>query len=134
MENKEYYTPTIEELFVGYELESLYVNEDSGFCPEVLDNEGLYHCIKELQQKIGLVNYRTVFLCKQDIIDLKWVHQSTVGDNIHMFKMGASIMSFDSKDRNIRIIDNRGISIFDGWVKSKNELKKLIKDYLNIHI
>ena len=74
---KQYYTPNPNELFIGYELESMYLNEDNSYSKEVLDKESLYHTIDEIEQKIGLVSYRTPYLTKEDIESEGWKYDYT---------------------------------------------------------
>tara|TARA_R110000868_G_scaffold1729_4_gene13897 strand:- start:3698 stop:4117 length:420 start_codon:yes stop_codon:yes gene_type:complete len=139
MENKEYYTPNIEDFFIGYECE---VNWSSGYSKEftpfiftLKNKEGVYtnnYNDALIAYDDGYAEFRTKFLCKQDIIDLSFKyseqHNAFFKDKYKIaFTQNQSVLIGLVKNHNPRVI-------FEGKCKSKNELKKLLKDYLNIPI
>ena len=71
-----YYTPKIEELFVGYKCEITYAkNEDDIYwIPTILT---LWDINTILEEKEG--NFRTKYLDKEDIINEGWIHKN---DNV----------------------------------------------------
>lgn len=151
METKEYYTPTIEELFIGYECE--YATDDDFSGDDVRIGKllgGDLVSIIELQCSV-----RTPSLSKQDIIDLGFVityyKHPFLGDSVDAFYKDYKTEGFNELNQ-IRVVKHPKSQIieihkivetswgssyeqlFSGLCKSKNELKKLMKDYLNIPI
>lgn len=138
MENKEYYTPTIEELFIGYELEFRIK-------PDPI--KGVTWTKYTIHKGDNIWDYelRTPYLCKQDIIDLGFIYngRNKFYTDIEDFqfntvdKEGAYLnyfLQFGDKDHYIQIEEMGSDTLFQGTCKSKNELYKLMKDYLNIPI
>lgn len=153
METKEYYTPKISDLFVGYECEILKTKCKTTYntVKEALDkNESIYKCTDYWEyttlsciQSVGILvtnieNIRAHYLCKQDIIDLGFSTPSYTQIE------GYEYYKFLEDNTEVRIVlnDYENYSkikikydldlVFEGICKSKNELKKLLKDYLNI--
>lgn len=128
MENKEYYTPNQEDLFVGYECQ--WLNGEQQWVDVILDKYGT---------SIDAKWFRTKFLCKQDIIDLGWEFIQTVESTKEEepphwseFRKDKNTLTFHENGHVILYFS--AFTLFNGICKSKNELKKLIKDYLNIPI
>ena len=151
--NKEYYTPEIDELFVGYEYEVIMEGNPKTWVKMIVDSPRLDYLLNVKIFANGKVEYsipeciRTKYLDKQDIIDLGWNYGNGVTKTlfpmfkiddkttlfIHLFKGSIKITKCHSYDDNF-IQEVSFETIFDGVCKSKNELSKLMKDYLNIPI
>jgi len=142
---KEYYTPEISELFVGYECQIIQIgNPKEVWLESLIDNTSKFIRYDYLIKNKAL---RTKYLDKQDIIDLGWNYGNGVTKTlfpmfkiddkttlfIHLFKGSIKITKCHSYDDNF-IQEVSFETIFDGVCKSKNELSKLMKDYLNIPI
>ena len=152
METKEYYTPKISDLFVGYECEILKTKCKTTYntVKEALDkNESIYKCTNYWEsttlsciQSVGILatnieNIRAHYLCKQDIIDLGWEHKQYVKDSqlVFNYKKGEWYLDFWVGKIPYVEIGREGYDTgYAGNCKSKNELLKLMKDYLNIPI
>jgi len=151
MENKEYYTPEIDELFIGYKCQRRvtkpnYVEKYLYEWRDYTLDEHYFSAGYEEGQDWNYyeVELRTHYLCKQDIIDLGWIDTeygyfdispSNTDDYLHRLRF------LNDKNRDgspsIEIIFIGAFdrsTVFYGKCKSKNELKKLMKDYLNIPI
>lgn len=139
MENKEYYTPTVEELFIGYECEIAGRNAKK-------EDGWINHTITNIPTRLIC---RTPYLCKQDIVDLGWkvgyespeFYEIFGEDAFGAYKVANKkdyILKYSAKTHSLSIRfyaqDETWITVFNGKCKSKNELKKLMKDYLNIPI
>lgn len=149
--DKQYFQPEISELFIGYELEyQTFVRkgEDSYDKVEkweklILTRDNFDSNRENWHNPFGLI-IRTPYLCKQDIIDCGFSYNEERDEFIHP-KTILGLGTGDDKKvciyqykTNVLIYtrENRGTedTLFDGFCKSKNELKKLMKDYLNIPI
>ena len=144
--NKEYYTPEINELFVGYEYEVIMEGNPKTWVKMIVDSPRLDYLLNVKKFADGSVEYsipdciRTPYLCKQDIIDLGFTTPA------YSDCEGYEYYKFLEDSTEVRIVlngyeDYSKITIrydldlvFEGICKSKNELKKLLKDYLNIPI
>lgn len=120
MENK-YYTPTIDEFYVGFE------------CEQKIDNKWYEQICKDYYISI-LTNesfkpdwnsFRVKYLDKEDIESLGWKwdkHKAGFKnkDDIHL------IYWLDEDNKEI-VIEAYGECVFQGTIKNKSELKKLMK-------
>lgn len=163
MENREYYTPEISELFVGYKCQRRvtkpnYVEKYLYEWRDYTVDEHYFSVGYEEGQDWNYdeVELRTPYLGKQNIIDLGWeidIHRAffevfkdtsileiatkTIGDKVYIL-----IYHKPNKWLTIKMQDLSGswkedkpiCTIYYGNCKCKNMLKKLMKDYLNIHI
>lgn len=170
MENKEYYTPDLEDFFIGYEYErcdkigewykckaQLYGLSDIQTLKNQTDlynkygKEGFEAMVeKQKKDKKDFLLYserlRTPYLCKESIEELGWEYTGKSIDiwfkKEGVFDMGnftayKIVMHYGLEDHRMFIYaEDQGseYDLFKGVVKSKNELKKLMKDYLNIPI
>lgn len=159
-EIEEYYTPNESELFIGwvgernvikfskdcytfpedFKLAQSEINKgDKVWIPITLESVNSDH-IKDIKNG----DLRCSILCKQDIIDLNW---EAIKDNyfemsfpnIDDYSFSLKILNDKNRDgsKSIEIKHIGGFdttTIFYGKCKSKNELFKLMKDYLNIPI
>lgn len=156
MENKEYYTPDRTDFFIGYEYEyesnNIYGGDkwvkaefslrevgefDEGFMLDFLLEKGMI---------------RVSYLSKEDIIDLGFKEGFDFTSTKHLQFVKGSIWISGSLlldvwyDKTpfklcLKVIENKTnidgydiTTLFTGTCKSKNELKKLMKDYLNIPV
>lgn len=147
MENREYYTPEISDLFVGYKCQRRVIK------PNYVEKylyEWRDYTVDEHYFSVGYeegqdwnydeVELRTPCLCKQDIIDLGFStppYTQIEGYEYYKFledNTEVRIVLNDYEDYSKIKIKYDLDLVFEGICKSKNELKKLMKDYLNIHI
>lgn len=137
MEQKiEYYTPTIEELFIGYELEMPIPGEYKDF---VGWSKKTVDCIdgEDIRVNFPFQISRVPYLCKQDIIDLGWEHKQYIKDSqlVFNFVKGEWYLEYWVGKTPYVEIGREGYDVgYSGNCKSKNELFKLMKAYLNIPI
>lgn len=156
METKDYYTPSIEELFIGYECEYKNADKWQGIIIAGIDEkEGVIQSTQD-SYYWQPSSIRTPYLCKQAIEEQGWVfntlgkddwfkgqiHKDTPYDELHYpfelwFKLDKYWLGFYKAIHKIAIIEKGDFQggqtiTFAGVCKSKNELKKLMKDYLNI--
>jgi len=153
MENN-YYTPEISELFIGYECEVTY----KGWVLYELDADFISRYATNLENEWTLgQQIRTPYLCKQDIIDLGFKESAYKHPFLGVIESYEKEIGYNGfkgfgeygifrivKHPKSQIIEIHKIyesswgsqheQIFSGLCKSKNELKKLMKDYLNIPI
>lgn len=114
----EIYVPSVEELFIGYEY---YVNDQGIYKPSTVYNTGFEGTLEDSEK--GFVY--TKFLDYTDILE---VFDGTFNEKDEEFisnKTYRGVVYYKS---------NRGdeFVVFDGIIKSKNELKQLFKKYLVI--
>lgn len=137
--DKQYFQPEIFDLFVGYECEKLVVGEyKSWYEPYVIKTvDAGYGLLETAYGEINNSQYRTKFLCRQDIIDLGWEHKQYVKDSelVFNFVKGEWYLEYWVGKIPYIEIGREGYDTgYAGNCKSKNELSKLMKDYLNIPI
>jgi len=158
MGNKEYYTPNKDDFYFGFEFQVSVPYTDK-WVNTILDDDEEWRFIDSVYfHKEEKERLRVSYLCKQDIIDLAWKFEVFgINDSFkrHLpknyvfdekdypfeswFSSGKYWMGFYDAIHKIAIIEKGdfpdGQTIrFAGICKSKNELKKLMKDYLNIPI
>jgi len=160
--NKEYYTPEIDELFVGYEYEVIMEGNPKTWVKMIVNSPRLDYLLNVKNFANGSVEYsipeciRTKYLDKQDIEQQGWefnllgkddwfkgqIHKDTPYEELHYpfelwFRLDKYWLGFYKAIHKIVILEKgdfpNGQTIrFNGLCKSKNELSKLMKDYLNI--
>ena len=122
MESK-YYTPSTEEFHVGFEYEEFVKRK--GWMPVTLKDLESWNLNSE-GFCIDYDDYRVKYLDREDIESLGW----ELG-----WKMGLNEDSFTYKDNQLYWQDNQWIQIYDwdskiifqGTIKNKSELKRLLK-------
>lgn len=139
MKDRKYYTPDLSELHYGFEIEY----NDLGWKPDIVDHLDLH--VYDDNVREGLI--RVKYLDREDIesLDWKYIPDRSMGDgqdrwyNLFCYK---SFALFDGDSIIIRkeceIDTNRGLSksekegqtIFQGTIKNKSELQKLMKQLL----
>ena len=134
----EVYVPLIDELFIGYEY---YVNDQGIYKPASVYDTGFEGTLEDLEK--GFVY--TKYLDYTDILEIfdgsfnekdeefisnKTYRGVSTGDDKKL------CINYDINDHRALIFykSNRGeeLVVFDGIIKSKNELKQLFKKYLSI--
>lgn len=122
MENK-YYTPELEELFVGYEYEIL--NDEDEW-----ENRKLQFSFGwlELPENFNK-NIRTKYLTLEDVKHFI----NITPQNIPFGEKGYYTIGFETKTKKVEVYINKGEidfkldKVFEGYPKSINELRKVIK-------
>lgn len=126
-----YYTPDVEDLFIGYECELLSVDKPwiKGIYPEILTLCPTLRKFKSDHLKLENTFIRTKYLDKEDIESLGWVHHKSI----------THVLTFDKDNYQLWILENNQIKInqggrplwihtrFKGECKSINELRKIMK-------
>lgn len=134
MENNKYYTPLIEEFHIGFEFE---VN-NSNWKRIKLDVLMCGWDLPHLNTYIKENRIRVKYLDKEDIESLGWTymelyHREAIqigcqkSDDIKTFELeNFNIVVINNNYNSLRIRRNNP-TIFEGVIKNKSELKKLMK-------
>ena len=143
---KKYYTPELEEFYVGFEFESKRGAYDGtvktkeqfdseqwqyDFCSEG-DFVYIERALTGTNAKNGLCHLRVRYLDREDIESLGFDHDSTVEGESFFIKGnmidGEIRLVFRPEDmHNVDIESEIGAGDFYGTIKNKSELKKLLK-------
>lgn len=122
MENK-YYTPDIEDFYIGYECELLYEDwEKSIYSTTHVDFFNIEHLIK-------LNRVRTSFLTKEQIEAEGWTfvkERDAFKKNDGLYKCYMNYFS-NSNGSSMTIHDGHGSTYYDGECKSVNEFRRIEK-------
>lgn len=131
MENTKYYTPTIDEFYVGFEYEEINIISNK-WCSETfqLHEEWLY-----IDNDIKQNTVRVKYLDKEDIESLGWNCETTgyytlitKYQNLTLRHMEGNVYSW------VGIYSKHDLSgtnvLFDGSIKNKSELKKLMQQLI----
>lgn len=125
---EKYYTPKLDELFVGYEYEDkrLLRNNKEKWIKEILP-KGISFTYLEYLVKYNLI--RTPYLTKEQLINEGW---ELIAEpfNSWTFKKGLYIIQYlyNVQGLYINIQEEEGlVQIYRGFCKSINEFRKLIK-------
>lgn len=125
-----YYTPTIEEFHVGFEYEDKL--DDHNFINQIFgeDRDEIYIIEEHLNDN----RIRVKYLDQEDIESLGWLlnENKTKGilENIDWWfhKNKYQLRWFENNAYNaIFIISPNNLTLFDGAIKNKSELKKLMQ-------
>lgn len=136
METK-YYTPKDEEFHIGFEFESKIGNglihpsfyEENQEWKQTVVQQG------DFFTTIDPKSVRVKFLDQEDIEGLGWYHDQTTKDGAVFFFGSFDQFSlichnhhlkFDDNYTNVRISVMLGDNLFDGKIKNKSELKRLM--------
>ncbi len=141
-----YYTPTIDEFYVGFEYEWNNSNEDNEWRSSIANVEDCYYAVRDIEQYIDYNNYRVKYLDKEDIESLGWKFIGKTIDNWYELVIDRpAVMSAYTNSRYVLQHDfrtNQGVvimaydyssgetgehDIYRGSCKNKSELKKLLK-------
>ena len=121
-EEGKYYTPSYDEFHIGFNYE--YYNEYA-------KPNGTWEKVELIEfcdwfvHNFDLEKSRVKHLDKQDIIDLGWEHLNTLG-SLYGFMLNGHHLAFDEETKKVIIAKHTGV-VFDGNVKNKSELKKMMK-------
>lgn len=136
-----YYIPKIEEFHVGFEYETYNGREWVKEIAETCYSDQAYIClpIPEKDYRYDSENTRVKFLDREDIESLGWEFKKHhPGTTFLDFQKGDKYLGFDSDFKGkiyLRIYDGEDqdaeFNFFNGTIKNKSELKKLMKQ-LNI--
>lgn len=132
MENK-YYTPSIEEFHIGFEFEMKNRQSKNGFANHVFtkdyDLERTDCVLKDIlternTKNPSLFEIRVKYLDHEDIISLGW---KEIGGKYFIKKENIKIWLTLHDDNTIKIEEEFDDKKFDGKIKNKSELKKLMQ-------
>lgn len=129
MKNK-YYTPSIDEFYLGFEYYFKNSNEQP---PSYYSYEefGRYETLDELEDQILNDNIKVKYLDQNDIESLGWGQDDYDGTIFYKEKYTLIFNIFDFQESFgcviLETIDLKECTIFSGYIKNKNELKKLMK-------
>ena len=139
-EDSKYYTPEIEEFYTGFEFEYYY---KSDWHKHDLDGSPIVHHeldeFKDDLMKLAHAICRVKFLDREDIESCKWEFTGKGVVNWYKikgdFKIGTwtayeAIMIHDPSCNWVKIhVIDRGdeVDVFQGTIKNKSELKKILK-------
>lgn len=141
-----YYTPEMEEFCIGFEYDEKYIaNTDN---PEWISKVATYHrdgkynvnegCIEDISRDDdnGWVEYRVKYLDKTNIesLGLTYDAENSFGKDYPTFNIGIYIMYSSMNSHRISLLyihNGMEFYVFDGIIKNKSELAKLLKQ-LNI--
>ena len=130
---KEYYTPRIEDFYVGFEF-VLWLNNSYWSKPRVWDYKTTAS-LKQIEQDINNQQVKVKYLDKEDIESLSW-HTEDNGEcynKTNAFDIyGLYPWEWNKGIQNQYKIILNDDTLFLGIIKNKSELKVLLKQ-LNIH-
>jgi hypothetical protein len=134
MEDK-YYTPSIEEFYVGFECEiETSWGYSSGEWPKILKLDSLTGFEKDIIKATKQASIRVKYLDKLDIEELGFKF-SKADEKTHLlyYTKGRVVLAFMDVSTtewielyNAKSYDPNGPRIFKGCIKNKSELKKLL--------
>ena len=133
--SNKYYTPTIEEFYVGFKYEEQY-NESAPFLPDVVEACQYaypdYDLLGHLAWKCEKKEVRVKYLDKEDIISLGWRYNPALDQITIQGKSGNLYMIKHTAENKIAIMyPGSDVFLFYGYIKNKSELRVLMKQ-LNI--
>lgn len=137
LKNK-YYTPTIDEFYVGFEFKSNYIlfregNKGDEWFKHILSLENHGWFWEAYYNDAVEAEFRVKYLDREDIESLGFVYYKThPGTTTHEFETtdGHCLITFDpmwGNGWNITITDDTEFTYFHGFIKNKSELIKLLK-------
>tara|TARA_R110000868_G_scaffold14173_3_gene66100 strand:- start:2350 stop:2757 length:408 start_codon:yes stop_codon:yes gene_type:complete len=125
--NSKYYTPEIEEFHVGFEYE---ITNGYEWVKKIFSKEDLKSFLYEqLENGINQQHIRVKYLDKEDIESLGWSDYIPPQEYNHVWKKGNFWISvwFNNEIPKVRITFKNLFFLFDGNIKNKSELKKLMQ-------
>lgn len=140
--DNKYYTPTIEEFYVGFEFmgsrnwKSEYIKTQADvdtFTPTIFNGEykGLLESLKGINGNPDRPVVKVKYIDKEDIESLGW---KFISDNMGLpyyqrfiNSDGWEINLYPGLDETKVFLENREMTFFMGILKNKSELKKLMK-------
>ncbi len=143
--NNKYYTPTIDEFYVGFECELRNSSDDNNFEWEqfkiatvddgLISNSLMDWSFYDSRNAIEDQSIRVKYLDKEDIESLGWKQsrESNCSEIEFIMDLGNRLdnlgLIYDEEDQYLRIhwFGEGDITRFSGTIKNKSELKKLMK-------
>ena len=130
-----YYTPEISEFFVGFEYETLYLQDYDTWKKEILEEDDAGYFQSIYSGDAIPTEFRVKYLDKEDIESLGWEFiKQHPGTTSFDFEKEEYSLNFDPEfgsKWNLRIYDGEDqdseFNYFSGYVKNKSELIKLLK-------
>lgn len=139
-EENKYYTPSIDEFYVGFEFEykmddglGNYNWLDFTFNNSANIKQGFIFSIDNIFEDIKEEYIRVKYLNKEDIESLGWKvwpNREYIFD-LESYQLHQDRIPENNKIKGIEIYNNNDKIIFEGYLKNKSELKKLMQQ-LNI--
>lgn len=127
MDNNKYYTPSIEDIRIGYECEILNgygnwhtINITLGH----IFNDLLFHT-RDISKELSGI-FRTPYLTKEDIESEGWTHKWHE-KRVHSWEKEDFVLSAFDDILRIKISYKSGYQLFDGNCLSINELRTISK-------
>lgn len=122
IEESKYYTPSIEEFHVGFEYEII--------AKDVINNDSIWikhinpYRIEMLESFIENKQIKVKYLDRSDIESLGW---KQFADHDHTFNFGEYQIDVQYDNQFTQIYDFKSSIIFEGIIKNRSELKRLMK-------
>lgn len=125
MENNKYYTPSIDEFYVGFECEFLLPQwEEEGWKFNYIDAT---YDLYVLEQLITLERVRVKYLDKEDIESLGFICEVISENYLSFFKDDLWLQLTTISGITKLAIKDQETFLFIGTIKNINELRKLLK-------
>lgn len=120
MENK-YYTPTIEEFHVGFEYKL-----PQGDVITVEETTDLFSIAEYLDMNTGI---KVKYLDQEDIESFGFTERREGGNAVVWFRLedNFQLVKWDNGKIEIALCGSSRVRVFDGVIKNKSELKKVLK-------
>jgi len=119
--DKGYYTPTIEEFHVGFEIEEWDIKEEEDWVKITVSSEGYKkhpHC-----------EIRVKYLDQEDMEELGFKFIETSHENSKWFQSETALTIVEDKGKYgiFYMYRPRHTNLFNGTIKNKSELKRVLK-------
>ena len=130
--DKKYYTPTIEEFHIGFECEKYHYNRDYGNLDLNLSGYEKFVVRDKFDiplDKDSCTFYRVKYLDSEDIESLGFKYYKKgwgSGSLIFRSNRGEGLELYFRDDYPLQISKANGLILFEGFIKNKSELKKLL--------
>ena len=127
MENK-YYTPTLDEFYVGFEYEQKHGDKWKSLVFDINYEDSDWNELYHINYCLAYHSIRVKYLDKEDIESLGFSNYIPPHEYDHTWTLGKFTLKcwFNDTIPHIRII-GQFVTVFDGNIKNKSELVKLLK-------
>ena len=125
-----YYTPTIEEFHVGFEYESSYLEDYDTWKKEIIDTADVGYFYSTYTGDAVPTEFRVKYLDREDIESLGFKQITDDCYNLPIRNEELRLL-FENDILKIYLADKYSNMLFQGTIKNKSELKRLLKQ-LNI--
>ena len=123
METNKYYTPNLEEFCIGFEFEDSY--GDGEYAKNSIDQLNVKDVISSFLEKEVCI--RVKYLDSEDIENLGFSQMQLPCDYVK----NNYILYYNVNKNRVRILDldivNEGNAVFNGIIRNKSELKRILK-------